>query len=95
MLAAGLRKGDRVGVWSPNRYEWTQVQYAAAKVGAILVTINPAYRVNELKYVLAQSGCRWVFAAEQFRDSDFAGMLREVESGLPKLERMILFGTTE
>ena len=58
MLAAGLRKGDRVGVWGPNRAEWALVQYATAKLGVILVNINPAYRTSELEYALGQSGCR-------------------------------------
>ena len=65
MLAAGLRKGDRVGVWSPNRAEWALTQYATAKPGVILVNINPAYRVSELQYALDQSGCRWIVAAQR------------------------------
>src|SRR5436190_1734306 len=62
MLAAGLRTGDRVGVWGPNRAEWVLTQYATAKIGVILVNINPAYRTSELQYALGQSGCRWVMA---------------------------------
>ncbi|HEV3127865.1 MAG TPA: AMP-binding protein, partial [Solirubrobacteraceae bacterium] len=58
LLAAGLKRGDRVGVWAPNRAEWTLVQYATAKLGVILVNVNPAYRTNELGYALDQSGCR-------------------------------------
>ena len=75
MLAAGLSKGDRVGVWSPNRAEWALTQYATAKLGVILVNINPAYRVNELEYALGQSGCRWIFAAPECRGSDFVAMV--------------------
>ena len=56
----GCASGDRVGVWGPNRAEWTLVQYATAKLGVILVNINPAYRTSELQYALRQSGCRWI-----------------------------------
>ena len=70
LLAAGLRPGDRVGVWSPNRWEWTLVQFATAEIGVVLVTINPAYRVHELEFVVNQAGLRWVFAAQTFKDSD-------------------------
>src|SRR3989442_1459695 len=58
LMAAGLRAGDRVGIWSPNRIEWALVQYATAKAGIVLVNINPAYRTHELQYALKQSGCR-------------------------------------
>jgi fatty-acyl-CoA synthase len=95
MLAAGLRKGDRVGVWSPNRAEWTLVQYATAKLGVILVNINPAYRVNELEYALGQSGCRWIFAAPECKGSDFVEMVSRVRSSLPALERPVFFGTDQ
>jgi len=95
MLRAGLGKGDRVGVWSPNRAEWTLVQYATAKLGVILVNINPAYRVNELEYALGQSGCRMLFAAPECKGSDFVGMVNEVRSALPGLERAIFFGSDE
>jgi fatty-acyl-CoA synthase len=70
MLAGGLAKGDRVGVWSTNRAEWALVQYATAKLGVILVNINPSYRVSELEYALGQSGCRWIVACSQTRGSD-------------------------
>src|SRR5215831_17903685 len=82
MLAAGLRKGDRVGVWSPNRAEWALTQYATAKVGLILVNINPAYRLNELQYALGQSGCRWILAAQQLKDSDYVQMVASVRPEL-------------
>ncbi len=95
MLTAGLEKGDRVGVWSPNRAEWTMAQYATAKAGVILVNINPAYRLNELEYALGQSGCRWIIAAPECKGSDFAAMIEEVRVSLPALERSILFGTPE
>jgi fatty-acyl-CoA synthase len=95
MLGASLGKGDRVGVWSPNRAEWTMTQYATAKLGVILVNINPAYRLNELEYALGQSGCRWIIAAPECKGSDFGAMIEEVRVSLPALERSILFGTPE
>lgn len=75
LLALGVKSGERVGIWSPNRAEWTVVQFATAKVGAILVNINPAYRVSELEYALKQSGCVWVICTEAFKSSDYHGML--------------------
>ena len=95
MLAGGLRTGDRVGVWGPNRAEWTLVQYATAKLGVILVNINPAYRTSELKYALSQSGCRWIFATPALRGSDFRAMVDEVRTELPDLERAIFFESSE
>ncbi len=91
LLAAGLERGNRVGVWSPNRYEWALVQYATAKLGVILVNINPAYRLNELKYALAHAGCRWIFTTSQFKGGDFEAMVAEVRDELPALERSISF----
>ncbi len=95
MLAAGLGKGDRIGVWSPNRAEWALIQYATAKAGVILVNINPAYRLNELHYALAQSGCRWILATQQLKASDFVEMVAHVRPELPALERAIFFDTPE
>jgi fatty-acyl-CoA synthase len=95
MLAAGLRKGDRVGVWGPNRAEWTLVQYATAKLGVILVNINPAYRTTELEYALGQSGCRALFASPELKGSDCVSMVDQVRPNLPQLERAIFFGTGE
>jgi fatty-acyl-CoA synthase len=95
MIAAGLGKGDRVGVWSPNRSEWVLTQYATAKAGVILVNINPAYRVHELEYALAQSGCRWVFSAQELKGADFVEMVRDVRARVPTLERAIFFDTDE
>jgi fatty-acyl-CoA synthase len=77
-LALGVQKGDRVGIWSPNRYEWTVTQFATAKIGAILVNINPSYRLNELAYALNQSGCSTLVIADVFKASDFTGMLFEL-----------------
>jgi fatty-acyl-CoA synthase len=74
-LALGVKKGDRVGIWSPNRYEWTVTQFATAKIGAILVNINPSYRLHELEYTLNQSGCSVLVTADQFKLSNFTEML--------------------
>ncbi|MEW1632446.1 AMP-binding protein [Streptomyces sp. NPDC093801] len=91
LLDLGIERGDRVGIWAPNRAEWTLVQYATAKIGAILVTVNPAYRAHELEYVLNQSGTRLLVAAERFRSSDYAGMIEEVRPRCPDLEFTVLF----
>ncbi|MBV9838981.1 MAG: AMP-binding protein [Solirubrobacterales bacterium] len=95
LLAAGLRKAERVGVWAPNRAEWALVQYATAKLGLILVNINPAYRRSELEYALGQSGCRWLFAAQECKGSDFVEMVDGVRGSLPGLERTVFFDTPE
>src|SRR4051812_22224933 len=75
LIAAGLQKGDRLGIWAPNCAEWTLVQYATAKVGVILVNVNPAYRTHELAYVVNQSGMRMLVSATSFKTSDYAGMV--------------------
>ena len=75
LMARGVDKGDRVGIWAPNCAEWTIVQYAMAKIGAILVNINPAYRTHELAYVLNQSGVRTLIAATAFKSSDYRRMV--------------------
>ncbi|MFD8990138.1 AMP-binding protein [Streptomyces goshikiensis] len=90
LLDLGITKGDRVGIWAPSRAEWTLVQYATAKIGAILVTVNPAYRSHELEYVLRQSGMRMLVAAERFKSSDYAAMIEEVRPGCPELEFTVL-----
>jgi fatty-acyl-CoA synthase len=89
LIAAGLVKGDRVGIWSPNCAEWVLVQYATAKLGVILVNINPAYRTSELEYALRQSGCRMLIAAPAFKTSDYRAMVTEVRDRLPELERVV------
>ena len=95
MIAAGLGKGDRVGVWSPNRAEWALVQYATAKAGVILVNVNPAYRVNELEYALRHSGCRWIFTTGDFKGASFPAMVDSVRANLPDLQRAISFDTDD
>jgi fatty-acyl-CoA synthase len=92
-VTAGIEKGDRVGIWAPNCAEWTIVQFATAKIGAILVNINPAYRTHELKYVLGQAGIRMIVAAPSFKTSDYAAMIEEVRGELPRLEQVVLIGT--
>ena len=72
LMAAGLEKGDRLALWSPNRVEWVLTQYATAKAGVILVNVNPAYRASELKYVLGQSGARMLISARAHKTSDYA-----------------------
>jgi fatty-acyl-CoA synthase len=78
LMALGVQKGDRVGVWAPNRSEWTITQFAMAKIGAILVNINPAYRVHELEYALNQSGCMTLVMAPAFRTTDYTAMLSDL-----------------
>src|ERR671923_2442848 len=89
LLGAGLRKGDRLGIWAPNCAEWVLVQYATAKAGIILVNVNPAYRTTELEYALRQSGCRMLIAARAFKTSDYAAMIDEVRPQLPDLQKVI------
>ncbi len=96
-LATGLRRrgidqGDRVGVWAPNCVEWMLVQYATARIGAVLVNVNPAYRTHELSYALEQSGVRVLLSAPAFKTSDYRGMVEEVRGELPGLEDVVFFG---
>ncbi len=95
MLRAGLTQGDRVGIWSPNYAEWTLVQFATAKIGVILVNLNPAYRTTEVEYALNQSGCRWLIAAPSFKTSDYRAMIEELRPTLATLERDLYFWTPE
>src|SRR5439155_10003111 len=95
LLDRGIEVGDRVGMWSPNYAEWVLVQYATAKIGAILVNINPAYRTSELEYALQQSGCRMLVAAPSFKTSDYVAMVDEVRPSLPVLERTVFLGSPE
>jgi fatty-acyl-CoA synthase len=92
LLARGVAKGERVGVWAPNCAEWVVVQYATAKIGAILVNINPSYRTHELEYVLKQAGISHLFLAESFKTSDYAAMVEEVRASCPDLRETYVFG---
>ena len=94
LIAIGIAKGDRVGIWSPNCAEWVLTQYATAEIGAILVTINPAYRTHELAFVLRQSGVRLLVSATDFKTSDYRTMIGEVAGQCPELERTIFIGAS-
>ncbi len=83
LLALGLEPGDRIGIWSPNCAEWVLVQFAAAKAGIILVTINPAYRLHELEYTLNKVGVRALVTAESYKTSDYVGMVEALAPELP------------
>ena len=78
LIALGVEKGQRVGIWAPNCAEWTIVQFATAKLGAILVNINPSYRLHEVQYALGQSGCSWLVTAPRFKTSDYTAMIHEL-----------------
>src|SRR5215831_14495522 len=93
LLAAGIEARDRVGIWAPNCAEWVLLQFATAKIGAILVNINPAYRSHELSYVLRQAGVRLLVSAESFKTSNYRAMIDEVRGDLADLERVIYLGT--
>src|SRR5450755_1898832 len=90
LIARGVVRGDRLGIWSPNRFEWVVIQYATASIGAILVNINPAYRTSELEYALRQSGISFLVLARAFRQADYVGMLGEVEGACPELREALV-----
>lgn len=105
LLAIGIKPGDRVGIWSPNNIEWCLTQFATAKIGAIMVCINPAYRPEELQYALNNVGCRAIICAEKFKSSHYLSMLYELapelkqclpgqleSANLPSLEFVIRMG---
>ena len=86
LLALGIGPGDRVGIWAPNCFEWCLTQFATARIGAILVCVNPAYRIFELEYALNKSGCKAIVAAEQFKSSHYLGMLQKLAPELDQCE---------
>ncbi len=92
LLDLGIAKGDRVGIWSPNNAEWVIVQYATAKIGAILVNVNPAYRSHELAYVVRQSGMRLLISAVAHKSSDYRAMIEEVLAQCPQLRDVVYIG---
>jgi fatty-acyl-CoA synthase len=92
LLARGVKKGDRVGIWSPNCPEWVAVQYGTALMGAILVNINPAYRVSELEYVLRQAGVTVLVSATVHKTSDYRVMVEEVRPSVPALQDIVYIG---
>ncbi len=95
LMALGLTEGERVGIWSPNNAEWVLTQFATARIGVILVNLNPAYRTEELRYALDQSGCRVLISAASFKTSDYAAMIDEVRPALDALEEVVLLGTDD
>ncbi|MBT1258640.1 AMP-binding protein [Rhodococcus erythropolis] len=95
LLSRGVGKGDRVGIWAPNCPEWTFTQYATAKIGAILVNINPAYRSHELQYVLEQAGISTLVSAASFKTSDYASMIETVRPQCTDLTSVLLLGSPE
>ncbi|MES4890930.1 AMP-binding protein [Streptomyces sp. NPDC096012] len=92
LLASGVDKGDRVGIWAVNCAEWVLVQYATARVGAVMVNINPAYRTHEVEYVLNQAGVSLLFASLSHRGSDYRAMVEEVRGGCPRLRQVVYIG---
>ena len=92
LMALGVGKGDRVGIWSPNNAGWVIVQYATAKIGAVLVNINPAYRAYELESALQKSGISLLITARGFRKTEYLPMLEEARSRLPQLRDVVLLG---
>jgi fatty-acyl-CoA synthase len=90
LMARGVEKGDRVGIWAPNRYEWVIVQYATARIGAILVNINPAYKTSELEYALNQSGISFLILATQNRGASYVDMLGEVKAHCRELREALV-----
>jgi len=92
LMAAGIERGDRVALWSPNRIEWVLIQYATARIGAIMVCVNPAYRQVELTYVLKQSGAKMITAAPSFKTSDYKSQVEQVRDDTPDLIHAVFFG---
>jgi fatty-acyl-CoA synthase len=90
LVAAGVAKGDRVGIWSPNNAEWVIVQFATAKIGAVLVNVNPSYRAHELEYALRQSGCSLLILAPGFKDADYRELVAGADA--PALRRTVVLG---
>ncbi|KQW48699.1 AMP-binding protein [Nocardioides sp. Root1257] len=95
LMAAGLEKGDRAGIWAPNCAEWTLTQYAAAKAGVVLVNVNPAYRTHELAYAVNQSGMKLLVAATRFKTSEYRQMVEETAGECPTLGRTVYLDTDD
>src|SRR5262245_51789053 len=93
LLASGVQPRDRVGIWSPNRFEWVIAQFATARIGAILVNINPAYKTSELQYALTQSGVSLLIHAAKFRTTDYTAMVSEVCGHCPELREATVIDT--
>jgi fatty-acyl-CoA synthase len=95
LIAAGIEKGDRIGIWAPNCAEWTITQYATAKIGAILVNVNPAYRTHEFAYAVQQSGMRILISATEFKSSNYREMVEQTALVNTDLERRVVYLDTE
>ena len=95
LMAYGIEKGDRVGMWSPNYAEWVYVQFATAKIGAIQVNINPAYRTSELEYAMNQSGCKMLVTRTEYLTSAYQDMVEQVRPNCADLEHVVYFDTSE
>ena len=95
LVAVGITKGDRVGIWSPNCAEWTLTQYATAKIGAVLVNVNPAYRTHEFSFAVNQSGLSLLVAATSFKTSNYRGMIEETREHCPNLKRVVYLDTDD
>ncbi|MEZ5194570.1 MAG: AMP-binding protein [Nocardioides sp.] len=95
LIAAGIAQGDRVGIWAPNCAEWVLTQLATAKIGAILVNVNPSYRTHEFSYAVNQSGLRMLVAASSFKSSDYRGMVEETREQCRSLERVVYLDTDD
>ncbi len=93
LLAAGVAKGHRVGIWAPNVPEWVILQYATAKIGAILVNVNPSYRVHELRYAILQSGMSMIVALPHFKGSEYQAMIEQITPECPGLKAAVYIGT--
>jgi fatty-acyl-CoA synthase len=92
LAGLGVAKGDRVGIWAPNCAEWVFVQFGTAKLGAIMVNINPAYRSHELAYVMRQAGVSVLISAPEFKTSDYRAMVAQVRGDCPELREVIFLG---
>lgn len=95
LLAIGMAAGDRIGIWAPNLAEWTMLQYATAKIGAVLVNVNPAYRSHELQFVLNQAGVSVLVAVQTFKTSDYAAMIADVQPDCPTVRTVVFIGSPE
>jgi len=95
LMAYGIEKGDRVGMWSPNYAEWVYVQFATAKIGAIQVNINPAYRTSELEYAMNQSGCKMLITRTEYLTSAYQDMVEQVRPNCADLEHVVYFDTSD
>jgi fatty-acyl-CoA synthase len=95
LLAGGIERGDRIGIWAPNCAEWTLTQYATAKIGAVLVNVNPSYRTHEFAYAVNQSGMRMLLSASSYRSSDYRAMVEQTRQECPELARVVYLDTDD